>query len=149
MNLKIVCTSFAGAGTARDPVDKGPECLPRFCPYGLENSLAEQHAVALKARGISKHGAYICIQDLQRDGQFGLKPYDPAPGSDKILRLHAQTALLENGRVLLPASAPWLHEYVHELISFPGSKYDDQVDSTAQALDYMKQHGGLEIWSKL
>jgi predicted phage terminase large subunit-like protein len=57
--------------------------------------------------------------------------------------------LFESGRVLLPVSTPWLDEYVRELISFPGSKYDDQVDSTTQALDYLKKNGSLEVWLKL
>jgi phage terminase large subunit-like protein len=35
------------------------------------------------------------------------------------------------------------------LTTFPGGKYDDQVDSTTQALDYLKKHGGLGVWLKL
>jgi predicted phage terminase large subunit-like protein len=89
------------------------------------------------------------IQDLGKDGLFGLKPYEPFPGADKILRLHAQTALFEAGRVLLPVSATWLEEYIRELTSFPGGKYDDQVDSTTQALDYLKKNSGLGVWLKL
>jgi predicted phage terminase large subunit-like protein len=53
------------------------------------------------------------------------------------MRLHAQTAQFENGFVILPKSAPWLDDYVNELISFPMGKYDDQVDSTAQALAWL------------
>jgi len=65
------------------------------------------------------------------------------------MRLHAQSAEFESGRVILPNAAPWLNEYRRELTTFPGSKFDDQVDSTAQALDYMKKHRSLEIWAKL
>lgn len=42
------------------------------------------------------------LQDLKRDGMYHLKPYDPPPGTDKIMRLHAQTAEFEAGNVLLP-----------------------------------------------
>ena len=31
--------------------------------------------------------------------------------------------------------------YLHELTSFPKGKHDDQVDSTAQMLDWLKQSG--------
>ena len=31
------------------------------------------------------------------------------------MRLHAQTAVIENGFVLIPETAPWLVEYLHEL----------------------------------
>jgi predicted phage terminase large subunit-like protein len=89
------------------------------------------------------------IQELEKEFLFGVRPYEPPPGTDKIMRLHAQTALFESGRVLLPISAPWLDEYVRELTSFPGGKYDDQVDSTTQALDYMKKNSGLAVWEKL
>jgi predicted phage terminase large subunit-like protein len=89
------------------------------------------------------------IQDLKHEGMYGLEPYDPGPGSDKILRLYAQTAEFESGRVLLPRSAPWLEEYVRELTTFPGTKYDDQVDSTTQALDHLKTKRSLLIWSRL
>jgi predicted phage terminase large subunit-like protein len=88
------------------------------------------------------------IQDLKSDGMYGIQPYDPPPGSDKILRLYAQTAEFESGRVLLPYSADWLDEYVREIISFPGGKYDDQVDSTTQALDYLKTKASILVWTK-
>lgn len=39
----------------------------------------------------------------------------------------------------LPKEAHWLADYVLELTSFPKGKYDDQVDSTAQALDWFKR----------
>jgi predicted phage terminase large subunit-like protein len=89
------------------------------------------------------------IQDLKVEGLCGVKPYEPLPGNDKILRLYAQSAEFESGRVLLPRSASWLDEYVREITGFPGSKYDDQVDSTTQALDHLKNNRSLLVWSKL
>jgi predicted phage terminase large subunit-like protein len=90
------------------------------------------------------------IQDMAAEGVCGIEPHDPPPGSDKILRLYAEAAEFESGRVLLPRSAPWLDEYVRELTSFPGSKYDDQVDSTTQALDHLKtKSSALVRWLAL
>jgi hypothetical protein len=57
------------------------------------------------------------------------------------MRMHAQTAMIENGFVHLPKAAGWLAEYLHELTLFPNGKHDDQVDSTAQMLDWFKQAG--------
>jgi hypothetical protein len=54
------------------------------------------------------------------------------------MRLHAQTAMIENGFVHVPERAPWLAQYLHELTAFPNGKHDDQVDSTAQMLDWFK-----------
>jgi len=89
------------------------------------------------------------IQDLQFEGLYGIRPYEAPTGTDKILRLYAQTAEFESGRVLLPRSAPWLDAYIRELTTFPGSKYDDQVDSTTQALDHLKTNRSLLMWARL
>ena len=47
--------------------------------------------------------------------------------------------MIENGFVHIPETAPWLDEYLHELTAFPKGKHDDQVDSTAQFLDWFKK----------
>jgi predicted phage terminase large subunit-like protein len=77
------------------------------------------------------------IQELISEGLHTIKRYVPA--GDKQMRLYAQTATIENGFVYLPREAPWLADYLHELTTFPNSKYDDQVDSTSQALDWIKR----------
>lgn len=56
------------------------------------------------------------------------------PKGNKVMRMHAQTGLIESGRVFLPYSAPWLAVYEHELAMFDRGQFDDQVDSTSQAL---------------
>ena len=38
--------------------------------------------------------------------------------------------------------------YVVELVGFPGTKYDDQVDSTIQALDHMREDNDLATYLK-
>ena len=55
------------------------------------------------------------------------------------MRLHAQTSMIASGFVYLPADAPWLADYLHELTTFPKARHDDQADSTAQALDWVKR----------
>jgi predicted phage terminase large subunit-like protein len=77
------------------------------------------------------------IQELIADGCHGVTRYQP--DCDKVMRLHAQTAMIENGFVHIPESAPWLAEYLHEMTVFPNGKHDDQVDSTAQFLDWFKK----------
>src|ERR1700719_4118056 len=62
-----------------------------------------------------------------------------SPNATRPCGLHAQTAMIENGFVHLPESAPWLAEYLHEMTVFPNGKHDDQVDSTAQFLDWFKK----------
>jgi predicted phage terminase large subunit-like protein len=60
------------------------------------------------------------------------------PKGDKTMRMHSVTSTIENGFVYLPDQADWLDEYRHELATFPRGKYDDQCDSTSQALDWVK-----------
>jgi predicted phage terminase large subunit-like protein len=79
------------------------------------------------------------IQELVADGLHAVTRYQPQ--SDKVMRMHAQTAMIENGFVHLPKEAAWLAEYLHELTAFPKGKQDDQVDSTAQMLDWFKRAG--------
>lgn len=75
------------------------------------------------------------IQDLQRERFYKVKAANPV--RDKHMRMSNQTGPIENGRVHLPVEAPWLAEYQHELRMFPNGKFDDQIDSTSQALDFM------------
>jgi predicted phage terminase large subunit-like protein len=51
--------------------------------------------------------------------------------ADKIMRLSAQTPVIENGFVHLPDEAHRLAGAVSELTAFPPVRHDDQVDSTA------------------
>jgi predicted phage terminase large subunit-like protein len=76
------------------------------------------------------------IQELLAEGLHAVTRYRPQ--GDKVMRMHAQTATIENGFVHLPQTAPWLAEYLHELALFPSGRHDDQVDSTAQFLDWFK-----------
>jgi predicted phage terminase large subunit-like protein len=76
-----------------------------------------------------------------------------SPSGDKVMRLHAQAATIENGFVFLPEAAPWLADYLAELLAFPAGRHDDQVDSTAQALAWAKQRpagaGMIDYWRRL
>lgn len=78
------------------------------------------------------------IQELVSEGMQAIQKYEPT--TDKITRMNTVTSTIENGFAHLPDKAAWLDEYLHELTSFPNGKYDDQADSTSQALDWFKQH---------
>lgn len=59
----------------------------------------------------------------------------PAKGS-KEARAAAVSAAFESGNVYIPhpSQAGWVQGYIEELVTFPGARYDDQVDATTQAL---------------
>ncbi|WP_158883481.1 phage terminase large subunit [Rhodanobacter sp. L36] len=75
------------------------------------------------------------IQELRQEHLYQVKAVKPV--GDKVMRMHAQTAMIENGVVRFPERASWLDGYIQELTTFPNGKYDDQVDSTSQALAWI------------
>ena len=106
----------------------------------------KRQKMLIENRGSGTH----LIRELKANGLYGVVPYDPPSQTDKIMRLHAQTDKFEAGRVLLPSSAPWLADFIQELTTFPGTKFDDQVDAITQALDYLSQYGSVvDLWARL
>src|SRR5215472_15695382 len=105
----------------------------------LKRAVREQHSLfgANVVLIEDKASGTQLIQELIQDGCYGVTRYQPT--TDKIMRMHAQTAMIENGFIRIPEDAPWLAEYLHEMIVFPKGKHDDQVDSTAQFLDWFKK----------
>jgi predicted phage terminase large subunit-like protein len=76
------------------------------------------------------------ILELVVEGLHAVTRYQPQ--ADKVMRMHAQTAMMENGFVHVPDTVSWLAQYLHELTSFPNGRYDDQVEPTAQMLNWRK-----------
>jgi predicted phage terminase large subunit-like protein len=80
------------------------------------------------------------IQTLRADSPRGVpSPIARRPETDKVSRVHGISAMIEAGRLHLPAEAPWLAEFTSELLSFPNGRYDDQVDALCQLLDWARQ----------
>jgi predicted phage terminase large subunit-like protein len=77
--------------------------------------------------------AIALIEDLKHEvrGLEGVKP-----DLTKETRMSTVTGKFESGKVYFPDQAPWLSDLETELFAFPGSSYDDQVDSISQALRY-------------
>jgi phage terminase large subunit-like protein len=57
-----------------------------------------------EVRGLS--GLVFRVQELIEQGLHAVTRYQPQ--ADKIMRMHAQTAMIENGFVHLPKEAGWL-----------------------------------------
>lgn len=89
--------------------------------------------VLIEAVGL---GLSLC-QDLSNgDDMFGdgWKPIRIKPKISKIVRMESQTPVIEARQVYLPESAPWLADFMNEVLAFPSGKHDDQVDSLSQFL---------------
>jgi predicted phage terminase large subunit-like protein len=81
------------------------------------------------------------IQSL-RERSINVTTYKP--DTDKRARLINQTDLFAGGSVRLPQRAPWLEEFVAELLAFP-SRHDDQVDALTQGLAWGRQRWSRKI----
>jgi len=80
------------------------------------------------------------IQSLRGDNPPGIPwPLPQRPEGDKIARLAGVSAMIEEGRLVLPVEASWLGEFTSELLGFPNSRYDDQVDALSQLLGWVRQ----------
>ena len=89
-------------------------------------------------------------QELARSNAHVTVPIRPR--IDKLSRALAATPAFEAGRVRLPKSALWRLDYLQELAGFPGTRHDDQVDSTSQFVNWSEEKFKLpsfipEIWS--
>ncbi len=86
-----------------------------------------------KASGQSLH------QEMKANTIIPIKPVKV--DGDKLARAYSITPLFETGIIFLPNSgdAEWLYDFSSELCSFPKAKFDDYVDSTSQALDYIRR----------
>ena len=88
------------------------------------------------------------VLDALRGDLSGLLPVEP--DGSKLARAYAVTALWASGNVHIPEDdfAPWVADFVEELVSFPAGAHDDQVDAMTQALRHLKSHG-LSVWEAL
>jgi predicted phage terminase large subunit-like protein len=111
---------------------------------------------SLKAQAITHARAYnpkkILIEDSGSSvgtalaGELkkaGLPAIGVKPERNKKTRMSIQSSNFEAGLVFFPEQAPWLHDYEAEVFAFPNVRFDDQVDSTAQAL--ASDHSAFDV----
>ena len=66
---------------------------------------------------------------VQMARKIGLPVKELKPDKDKVSRALPMTTLLENEKIYFLNDAAWLIEFENELLNFPNSKHDDQVDA--------------------
>ncbi|MBV7259009.1 phage terminase large subunit [Erythrobacter crassostreae] len=80
------------------------------------------------------------LQALKTEHQARIPtPLGRTPEADKVTRAAGVSSILEAGEVYLPNEASWLDAFVKELLAFPNSKFDDQVDALTQLLERVRQ----------
>lgn len=93
------------------------------------------HAILVE----KKASGHSLIQQLAVKTKLPVIPVNPE--GKKFVRMQAVSPWIQSGRVFIPydGTAPWVKDYLNELVSFPTGARDDQVDSTSQYLNYISQ----------
>ena len=115
-----------------------------------------RHAVIAQARQYRIHNLLIedtalgsaLIQEFRYHSQAGVPPpISVTPRDEKAVRLATQSAVIEAGQVWLPRQASWLDDFRSELMAFPQSRHDDQVDSLSQFLTWNTERQRYRVGS--
>ncbi len=136
LNDPSCCTTW---GIRKDGYDL-LQVLVRRLEYPDLKTLVRTQAENFGANAVlieDKSSGQQLLQDLRRETKLPLIPILPV--QDKITRASGVSALVEAGKVSLPTSAAWLTDYEMEMLTFPNSPHDDQVDSTSQFLAWTRQ----------
>jgi len=84
------------------------------------------------------------IDTLKREATgYVVRAVNPLGG--KVARAEAASVQFRQGRVHLPRHAPWLAEYVTQLLAFPSGTFDDLVDETTQLLNFVAGTGPMSF----
>ncbi len=105
-----------------------------------------RHAALYNARIIlieDKGSGISLIQDLKRRTKLNIMPI--IPKQEKQTRMIAQTPRIETGKVYIPNKADWLPTFENEIMHFPNSRHDDQIDSMSQALEWSYEKNNIVI----
>jgi predicted phage terminase large subunit-like protein len=102
-------------------------------------ALARQHGARVLLIEDQASGTQL-IQTLRAESPAQVpSPVPRRPDGEKQSRAMGVTAMIEAGRVHLPLDAAWLAEFTAELLGFPNSRFDDQVDALSQLLEWLRR----------
>lgn len=76
---------------------------------------------------------------FMRNARFNVQPY--IPEHDKTSRAYTVLSVISVGRFFIvdqPGSNEWVNPLINEMLIYPNGRYDDQVDSVVQAINWME-----------
>lgn len=118
-----------------------PTTLDAFRSFTARHPKAIAKLVEVKANGQA-------LIDMLTKKIAGIIPYDPK--CSKEARVSAVSAMWEAGNVWLPdpSIAPWIHDYIDQIVTFPNAAHDDEVDAMSLTLMYLQEKinsGGIGL----
>ncbi len=90
------------------------------------------HAILIEA----KTSGQQLVQELKTNSDLPI--IEIVPHDDKLTRFYQIVPIIESGKVFLPHQAVWLNDFEYEILMFPETRHDDQVDSTVQYLQWVR-----------
>jgi predicted phage terminase large subunit-like protein len=158
----LVPMSDSGVVLSVDPGQKGGplhsfSVVQAWVPVGGNHLLLEQwreqapYPVLREVvrRLIKRHNVSAVLIEDTNQGSALVSEIRPRPGmrvcpiipiGDKIERVHKHQAIIRTGGIKLPLDAVWRESFVAEWTLFPCAGYDDQVDATAQYLEWISNN---------
>ena len=103
-------------------------------------------------RMIRRHNASaVLIEDTSQGSALlseirfrpGMQICPIIPIGDKIERARKHLTIIRSGGIQLPLDAVWRESFIAEWSLFPCAGYDDQVDATAQYLEWISHNAAL------
>ncbi|QCB62223.1 terminase [Wolbachia endosymbiont of Drosophila mauritiana] len=92
------------------------------------------HAILIEAKASGQQ----LVQELRKNSDLPI--IQIVPHDDKLTRFHRIVPIIESERVFLPNQAVWLSDFEYEILMFPEIRHDDQVDSTVQYLQWVRNN---------
>jgi len=94
----------------------------------------------IEAKGAGMSVAHELHRLWRGTGKLGIELIDPKKCGDKVARLTSIQHLFSDGMVYAP-DFKWADAVIRQCSVFPKGSHDDLVDSTAQALRYLRDMG--------
>lgn len=135
-SAKCACIVMGRAGAKIYILDVFNEKLDFAENVAAFRRISAKHPKA-RAKVVENKANGPAIVSLLQKEIPGIIPYEPKGGKEE--RAIAATPYFEAGNVMLPRNAPWVQEFVEQLVGFPSGKFKDMVDATVQGIDYLME----------
>ena len=113
--------------------------LVAWIKYAAKTYNADKILIEAKANGITVADE---LKRLYRTSPWDVELVNPG-NADKVARAYAVQASFANGQIFAPDKA-WADHLITQAESFPKGKNDDGVDSTTQAINWLRKRNLLE-----
>jgi predicted phage terminase large subunit-like protein len=112
-------------------------CISRSAS-GRPNYPVDKLLIESKGSGISV--AHELHRMWKGSGKLGIELIDPKKYGDKVARVQSIQHLFSDGMIYAP-NKPWADKVIRQCSVFPKGSNDDLVDTTSQALRWLRDNG--------